>query len=292
MPAVRSHILGATLLASITLLGTFVEAASAAGVSVAPNRIVLQGRTLAATVYLSNRSDKPSTYRIGLARLRMLPSGDIVRDDDDRDTGELYADQIIRYSPRRAVIPPGGSQTVRLLVRRPRGDMPQNAEYRAHLSVRSIPDVPRLEELQESEPAPLGDDEISVRAVATVETLVPIIVRFGRLEAEAEIRDLSVALGPAPEAHLALVRSGARSLYGELAVRHVALDGETTDLGMIRGLAVYTPITGREIDCSLEIPAGVDLTSGTLVAEFHETPDGGGDQTASAEIPLGRTGTD
>ena len=292
MPAVRSPILGATLLASITLLGTFVEAASAAGVSVAPDRIVLQGRTSPprsiCRTAATSRAPTASAWR-ACACFRRATS---CADDDDRDTGELYADQIIRYSPRRAVIPPGGSQTVRLLVRRPRGDMPQNAEYRAHLSVRSIPDVPRLEELQESEPAPLGDDEISVRAVATVETLVPIIVRFGRLEAEAEIRDLSVALGPAPEAHLALVRSGARSLYGELAVRHVALDGETTDLGMIRGLAVYTPITGREIDCSLEIPAGVDLTSGTLVAEFHETPDGGGDQTASAAIPLGRTGTD
>ena len=292
MLAGRFRTLGTALVASTVLLGSWVDQSAAAGVSVAPNRILLEGRTLAATVYLTNRSDRATTYRIGLTRLRMLDSGEIVRDEDDQDTGELYANDIIRYSPRRSVIPPGGSQTVRLLVRRPRGDMPQNAEYRVHLSVRSIPDVPRLEELEGDEPTPVSDDEMSVRAVATVETLVPVIIRFGRLEAEASIRHLALELGPDPTAHLVLGRSGQRSLYGELQFEYVSPDGETADLGRIRGLAVYTPIRGRSIDYALRVPSGIDLTRGTLRAEFRETPDGGGDQTASAEIPLGRTGTD
>lgn len=276
----------AFLLAAILALSTVTDRASAAGISVAPNRIVLEGRTFAATVYLTNRSNQTNTYRIGFTQLRMLESGAIVPADPDDDTGELYADELIRYSPRRTVIPAGGSQTVRLLVRRPRGNMPQSAEYRTHLSIRSVPDVPRLDEL-ENEPAPeIGDNELSVRAVASVETLVPVIVRFGRLDAEAAISDLQLEWDEEPTIRLDLEREGTRSLYGEIRFTHVAPDGRTSPLGFMKGIAVYTPLARRHLDYRFPVPAGVDLTQGTLRVEFEETPDGGGDQTADAEIRL------
>lgn len=275
------------VLAVILALSGLPGRALATGVSVAPNRIVLEGRTFAATVYLTNRSNETNTYRIGFSKLKMLESGAIVAaDPENDDTGELFADELIRYSPRRTVIPPGGSQTVRLLVRRPRGNMPQSAEYRTHLSIRSIPDVPRLEELEAEPTASLGDDELSVTAVASVETLVPVIVRFGRLEAKASITDLHVDLEATPTVTLSLNRTGDRSLYGEVNFTYVAPDGRESSLGFMRGLAVYTPLPRRHLDYRLQIPEGVDLSVGTLRAVFEETPDGGGDQSARAELQL------
>lgn len=263
-----------------------------ASVSVAPSRIVLEGRTFAATVYLTNRGDETRTYRIGLAKLRMLESGRVVPVDDGEETGDLFANDLIRFSPRRCVIPPGGSQTIRLLVRRPRGDRPQNAEYRTHLSLRTIPDTPELEEItREAEPAE-ESDQMSVRAVATVETLVPVIVRFGRLQAEPGIEGVDLDLGPEPLVSFRLTREGDRSLYGDLRFVHVDDRGDESELGVVRGLAVYTPLTRREVAFPLDVPPNLDLSQGTLRVDFHETKEGGGNGHASASVPLTRSGTD
>jgi len=284
----------ARLLASLVLILATLGLVSHgnASVSVAPSRIVLEGRTFAATIYLTNRGDETRTYRIGLAKLRMLESGRIVPVGDDEPTEELFANDLIRFSPRRCVIPPGGSQTIRLLVRRPRGDRPQNAEYRTHLSMRTIPDTPELGEISnEAEPA-ADSDQMSVRAVATVETLVPVIIRFGRLEAEPGIEGVDVALGPEPEVSLRLTRRGSRSLYGDLHFVHVDDRGEESDLGVVRGVAVYTPLRQREVRFPLTVPPGVDLSDGSLRVEYQETEEGGGNGHASASVPLTRSGTD
>ena len=266
---------------------------SATGVSVAPSRILLEGRTFAATIYLTNRGTETNTYRVGLTKLRMLESGEILPAEASPDAGELFADDLIRWSPRRCVIPPGGSQTVRLLVRRPRGNMPQKAEYRTHLSVRSIPNVPRLEEIEDgADDTQVNDGSLSVQAVAAVETLVPVIIRFGRLEAAAGIEAVSLRPGLTPRVDFDLTRQGDRSLYGDLHFVHVDADGDESDLGHIRGLAVYTPITRRRIEYELRVPDGVDLARGSLRIDFEETEDGGGDATVSVSTPLARAGTD
>lgn len=266
---------------------------SATGVSVAPSRILLEGRTFAATVYLTNRGDETNTYRIGLSQLRMLESGEILPAANSPDAGELFADDLIRWSPRRCVIPPGGSQTVRLLVRRPRGNMPQKAEYRTHLSVRSIPDVPRLEEIEGRDSRLQGNDEnLSVQAVAAVETLVPVIIRFGRLDATPGIEDISFSSGEPPAVEFDLTRQGDRSLYGDLHFVHVAPDGDETEIGKIVGLAVYTPIRRRAIRYLLDLPPDLDTSNGSIRIDFQETQDGGGNTHTSASVPIARAGTD
>lgn len=292
MPPTSRRSPGVAILVAFLALWPGVDRADASGVSIAPNRIVLEGRTFAATVYLTNRGTETTTYRIGVSRLRMVESGSIVPVEGDPLPGELFADELIRFSPRRCVIPPGGSQTVRLLVRRPRGNSPQAAEYRAHLSVKTTPQIPRLEELENRVEEPAEAGNLSIRTIATVESLVPIIIRFGRLQATTGITDVQVLTDDEPRVEFSLTREGARSIYGQVEFTYIDPKGHEENVGLMRGLAVYTPLSTRQVSYVLELPEDVQLDGGNLRIAFEESPDGGGDQRAVATVPIGPRGTD
>ncbi|HOX26182.1 MAG TPA: hypothetical protein PLL30_08530 [Candidatus Krumholzibacteria bacterium] len=259
--------------------------ASAQGVSVAPSRIVLDGSARAATVFLSNRSNEAETYRISLAFYRMEEDGTMVRVDSLATGAENFAAGVLRYSPRRVVIPGGGSQTVRLLVRRPADRDVDDQEFRAHLSICSVPTVPRLREIEEVIPD-VPEDGFVARPVASVETLVPVIIRFGHPEARLGISAATIldqGAGERRAVTFSLDRSGQRSLYGDLTVTHVDPLGRETRLYYGRGIAVYTPNPRRVFTIAPEDP-GVDLLAGRVIVDYQETPDGGGDLQARIEI--------
>ena len=251
------------------------------GVSVAPSRILLDGRTRAATVFISNRSDEAETYRISLVYYIMEDDGTLVRSDSLAAAATNFAGEVLRFSPRRVVIPAGGSQTVRLLVRRPRDRDVDDQEFRAHLSVCSIPTVPRLREVEEKLPEIDKETQFIARPVASVETLVPVIVRFGRPEAELSLS--SAGFSPDGAVKFRLDREGQRSLYGNLTVTHFDPMGNETQLYYGRGIAVYTPNPSRLFTIKSPEP-GLDLRRGRVVVDYQETPDGGGDLRARVEL--------
>jgi len=283
LPSVRD---GAVIAASV--VGFFLSLATVAqaqGVSVAPSRILLDGRTRSATVFLSNRGNRTETYRISLVPMLMREDGALVRADSTQHEQAQFAEGTVRYSPRRVVIPAGGSQTVRLLVRRPHDLEEDDVEFRAHLSVCSIPLVPRLEELESPIPEDIPSDQFVAVPVASVETLVPLVVRFGKPKATVKIADPQLARHDNGKLYLGfdLLREGRRSLYGKLLVRHIDPAGQETQVYLGRGIALYTPNQRRifRIPCD-EFAA--DLGNGRVVIDYIETPNGGGDQKAQATI--------
>lgn len=283
LPIVRG---GAVLAVSVVGFFLFVAAgAQAQGVSVAPSRILLDGRTRSATVFLSNRGDRTETYRISLVPMIMREDGGLVRADSTEHEQAAFSEDVVRYSPRRVVIPAGGSQTVRLLVRRPRNMASGDHEYRAHLSVRSIPTVPRLDELQPPGPEDLASDRIVAIPVASVETLVPMVIRFGKPDASAAIEGPQLVSDPDNQMRLRfdLARQGERSLFGELQVLHTDPLGEETRLHFARGVAVYAPNPRRTFEIAVS-DKGVDVSQGRITIDYKETEDGGGDCRAQAVL--------
>lgn len=273
---------------AVSVVGFFLSLATmvqAQAVSVAPSRIVLDGRARSATIFLSNRGDRTETYRISLVPMVMQEDGALVRADSTQLDQACFAEDALRYSPRRVVIPAGGSQTVRLLVRRPRDLEQQDAEFRAHLSVCSIPTVPRLEELGRPIPENIPEDQIVAMPVASVETLVPMVIRFGDPEATVNIAEPRLSRGEGGQTILNfdLLREGTRSVYGDLTVNHVGLDGQETPLYLGRGIAVYTPNQRRGFSIPCD-DLGVDLSQGQVVINYVETPDGRGDQEAHMTV--------
>ena len=97
---------------------------------------------------------------------------------DEAKPGEQFADKLIRYSPRQITLEPGRTQTVRLLVRKPRDLAP--GEYRSHLLFQSVPPADFGTSV---EAEGVEEGTISVQMIPTFAISIPIIIRHGDVSA-------------------------------------------------------------------------------------------------------------
>ena len=251
------------------------------GLSIAPIRVVFDGRTRVSTVYLTNKSDHESVYRIMVRDKRMLEDGHIVDVDEPRPN-ERFASELLRFSPRRVVLRPGESQTVRVMLRNPSEGRLEHGEYRTHLIFQSVP--PPLT------PEEIAAQEGHTKAHAVIETSIPVIIR--RDNPDAEIRFETARLDTLPtrdglhQLNLVLARDGERSIYGDITVDWLDDSGRGKTIGKMVGIAVYHPTPRRNIALPLSVPAERDLSSGTLLIRFEETPLGRGDLQTDTRIDL------
>lgn len=255
-----------------------------ADLSLFPTRIVLEKNQRAAQVELMNTGSEPETYRINLVNRRMGENGEFIAIEMP-GPGELFADPLLRYSPRQVTIPPGGSQTVRILLRKP-ADLPAG-EYRSHLQFDRVADAAGANSL-ESLGKP-GDKEVGVVIRALVGASIPVIVRHGETQAAATLSDLALlpaAAGADPVLALQLNRSGNRSVYGDLVVSFTPRGGAAVELARAGGVAVYVPNALRHARMPLKLPPGLQLADGTLRLSYRERTEAGGALLAEATLNL------
>ncbi len=165
--------------------------------------------------------------------------------DPDAETDDIkWADKMIRFAPRRVTIPPGGSQQVRLLLRRPK-DLEQG-EYRGHMQI-----VTEVEaKPYENDPNPTKP---SIQLTVQPAISLPIFVRHGKLSAEASITNAKLFKSEKGlKVTLTLNRTGNRGLYGDFDF--VCNDGgENKILREIGGIAIYPETTNRDLTFNLEL---------------------------------------
>ena len=123
------------LIAISFLLGT---APAFAELMLYPTRIVIEGNQRSAQIQLINNGTESRTYRIGLVNRRMNETGSFI-DINEPLPGELFADDMLRFSPRQVTLAPGTGQTVRVMVRKP-SNLPAG-EYRSHLLFSQQPET-------------------------------------------------------------------------------------------------------------------------------------------------------
>jgi len=255
---------------TLMLLSILSGNASYAGsqIMVTPTRIVFDEKTRTQNVTVINSGNEEGTYRILLVNKRMTPDGNIVN-IDKAEEGELFADKMIRYSPRQVTLKAGQSQIVRLSLRKPR-DL-KDGEYRSHMTFKAMPqnvgtDITKA----------LNKDskEIGVKLVAIVSVTIPVIIRHGKTDVAVTINSLKLTPPskevPKPVLSLELQREGSRSIYGDF-VAELESNGKKTIVGRMNGIAVYTPNKSRTVKLPLTVPEGVKL-DGTLNVYFR-TPE-------------------
>ena len=119
------------------------------------------------------------------------------------------------------------------------------------------------------------DLTMSVKAIAILETSIPLIFREGELLATVQFAlsetRLDLAPGATPTLTVRLERTGERSVYGDLEVNHIALDGSVHQLAFMGGLAVYYPTPSRLINVGLRVPDGLRLNSGEIHVSYRES---------------------
>jgi hypothetical protein len=247
-------------------------------VTIAPKRVVLEERDRGAQVALVNNSATEKTYRIVVVEKKMTADGNLVDIEGPIDSS---AQNLITYSPRRITLPPGGTQTVRLMVRKPANLPP--GEYRSHLLFRA--EAAADEGLTLDDVNAKDGDGVSSKLIPLYSLSIPVIVRHGDGDGQAAISLAKVeADGSVPVVDVELSRSGAHSVHGDLKVVHVE-GGERRVVGSLLGVGVYSDSEKVHYQVPLFPPAGVKLGKGALEIAYTERPDEGGATLATYTLP-------
>ena len=284
------------LAAALLLLGMALCSAARADLMLHPTRVVFDRGATTAQVDLINNGTEAATYRLRLVNRRMGETGEFSAADSALP-GELFAEPMLRFSPRQVTVPAGGAQTVRIMLRK--GAEVAAGEYRSHLqfdrvaSDRVAPDrvAPDRGAPETVAPAPARDTaaapkEIGIALTALVGASMPIIVRQGATSAQVTLSDLRLADGALS---MLFERSGNASVYGDLAVTFTprgAAAAAAVQVASMGGVAVYAPNSRRRASLPVKLPAGVTLAGGRLLATYRERADQGGAVLASAAIDL------
>lgn len=267
---------------SVLLLSTVSASLTAPAIALAesilqvlPTRVVLEGPKRSMTVTLINRGDQDGNYRMFFRNIRANDNGEFSEVKEAME-GELFADNMVRFSPRRITVPARSKQSIRVLLRKPPGL--DTGEYRSHLVFRKLPTQGSILN-QDAEANSVG---FSLRPI--VEVTIPVIVRHGDTDASMSLTDATLIKSNEFENGLQFTinREGNRSLYGDVDVWWVDNQGQKQNIAMARGVAVYAPNQKRVFSLPIDL-LGKSASEGKLLLEFNEDPAYGGNLKASLE---------
>ncbi|MBI6115210.1 fimbrial biogenesis chaperone [Salegentibacter maritimus] len=241
-----------------------------------PKRLVFDGSQRSQEINLANTGSDTAVYAISFVNYKMTETGDFEQVEKP-EKGQLFAEDFLRYFPRRVSLGPNESQTIRVQLTRT-GNLEQG-EYRSHMYFRAVEEQTALgaDEAEES-------DGISINIKTVFGISIPIIIREGDSNTKIELTDFSLNTeGESPRLSLVINRTGNMSVYGYLSVTYIAPNGTETEVGMVKGISVYTPNTKRSFSFQLRNAEGIDLSTGKLKISYAEDQ---GDTLATSEIKL------
>jgi hypothetical protein len=230
-----------------TACAAFLAAASAALIPsaparaellIAPTRVVLSPATRTAELVLVNKGSETAAFRLALENRRMRDDGALEAATDPRPD-ERFAGDRLRFSPRQLVLEPGARQVVRIMADIP-ADLPQG-EYRSHLRLMSAPVSAGRTLASTANP---NDNSLSIELIAIRSLTLPVILRVGQLDATVKVDGAAMARHADDQLVLKMSRAGSRSTYGDISL---TVDGEKEPAWLVRGVAIYTPNTSRDV---------------------------------------------
>jgi len=251
-----------------------------------PTRVVFQGNARSSQIDVVNTTGQAATYRLTLVNRRMNQAGEFLPVDSPLPD-ERFADSMIRFSPRQLTVEAGGSQVIRLSLRKPQGLAP--GEYRSHLLIERVLDANAASSI-DSAVGNQSSDGLDIRLTPLVGAMIPVIVREGTAQVEMSIASMgyTARIGETPPLlNLTLERSGNWSVYGDLVVTFQADPGSApVQIARVNGLAVYVPNRERLLRVALEPPEGADLRRGKIRAVFQLRPEDGARALAEGSLEL------
>jgi hypothetical protein len=248
---------------------------------ITPKRVVFDGSKKSVDLNLANNGQDSATYAISVIQIRMKEDGSF-ETITEPDPGQRFADAYIRFFPRSVTLAPNEAQVVK--VQLIKANQLTAGEYRSHFYFRS---VPRARPLGEEE-AVIDTTTISVRLTPIFGITIPVIIRVGDNSARVTLSELEFRTvnDTVPSLRLTFYRTGEISVYGDLAVDHVSVEGKITRVGVANGVAVYTPTEARRFQLNLKTLPGIDYKSGTLRIIYSAPSDVKPARYAEAEVSL------
>lgn len=247
---------------------------------ITPNRVIFEGRKLKEELNLINTGTETTTFSVSFVQRKMKEDGsfEVVTTEQN---GQQFADPYLRIYPRQVTLRAGEAQVIMLQCKR-KADM-QVGEYRSHLYFRSEKNYEALgTKVKDTSKA------VSVQLIPIFGMSIPIIVRSGETKAVASFSSLKVSnQNEGLSLSCQLNRSGNASVYGDIKVEYISDRGKITEIGALKGVAVYAEIDKRFISIPLEKKANMKLDKGKLKVSYTTRADARTPEVyAEAEIQL------
>jgi hypothetical protein len=270
-----------SLIIILFLLSGLVRQISAQGdLLVTPVRVIFEGNKQKEEISLVNIGNDTTTYSVSFLQYNMTEDGkfELV---ENPGKGQMFADPYLRVFPRKVTLAPHESQVVRLQLRR-KADMPAG-EYRSHLYFRAD---------KESSPLSLETKKDSKLMAVQITPIfgisIPVIIRSGEVKVMSTLTEMNIEKQQDTISNLKFVinRTGNISIYGDISAEYIPVNGKPVEIGMARGVAVYTSVSRRNFSVRLKTGKGINLESGIIKVKFTSPKDSPYQLYAEKEIVL------
>jgi hypothetical protein len=228
-----------------------------------PKRIVFSGiQNRVQTLHLSNTGKDTSTYRLSYNQIRMDEDGkfNIIKEPE---ANQNFASPYLRYYPRTITLGPNEWQTVKIQLIKT--SELKEGEYRSHLYFRGVPKVKVLKNKNSASRAP-DPRKLDIQLTPIFGISIANIINVGTTNAKVTISDM--ALISSKVLSFNINRGGNQSAYGELHVKHISTEGNSTNVGLIKGYAVYAPGNLRRTRIKIKNIPSVNHSKGKLQVTY------------------------
>ena len=251
----------------ILLLSYFGLAFVASGqgdLLVTPTRIVFEDNERSKKLILINTGKDTATYVISWVHYFADENGKFHRTETPQH-GQYFANEFIRFFPRKFTLPPNEPQTLRMQLRRSAA-MP-DGEYISHLYFRA---ENKNQYNKDAQLLASGNDganpEFKIELIPIYGITIPVIVQHGEVNATTTIQELK--LNPDNRTlNFVIQREGNISVNGNLKVFHHHPDGEVTLLKEMNSATVFAPNKFRRFSLRLGAPE-IDLRQGYIELKY------------------------
>jgi P pilus assembly chaperone PapD len=267
------------ILITMLFFGLALQMSAQGDLLVSPVRVIFEGNKQKEEISLVNIGNDTTTYSVSFLQYNMNEDGNFVLIENPGE-GQMFADPYLRIFPRKVTLAPHESQVVRLQLRRKPDMMP--GEYRSHLYFRS-----------EKESAPLSMEAkkdaklMSIQITPVFGISIPVIIRSGDVKASSELSDMRIENQQDTITNLKFVinRTGNMSVYGDIIAEYIPTKGKTVEIGLAKGVAVYTSISKRNFSVRIKTK-GLNLETGKVKLRFTSPKDSPYELYAEKELLL------
>lgn len=248
---------------------------------ITPRRVVFEGTKRSQELNLANTGQDTAKYNVSILQYRMKEDGSF-QEITTPDEGQNFADKFIRFFPRTVTLAPNEAQVVKMQLIKT--EQLQPGEYRSHVYFRAVPKQTALGTIEK----PKDSTAIGVKLVPIFGITIPVIIRSGESTMKVSLSDLKLEVvnDTIKRLGLAFNRTGNMSVYGDLLVQYTAPSGAATTVGVVKGIAVYTPNTVRRFQIDLDSRVKVDYHNGTIKVTYSSQSDTKPEKYTEAELKL------
>ena len=271
------------LFLSIQFLSIFTaqEIKAQGNLLITPRRVIFEGTKRSQELNLANTGKDTAKYNVSIIQYRMNENGSFT-EITTPDPGQNFADKFIRFFPRTVTLAPNEAQVVKMQLIRT--DQLKPGEYRSHVYFRAVPKQTALgteEKIKDS-------TAIGVKLVPIFGITVPVIIRSGESTMKVTVSDLNLEIigDTIPRLKFSFNRSGNVSAYGDLKVEYISDLGISRQVGIIKGIAVYTPNPVRKFQMDLENKNMAEYHKGKLKITFSSQSETKPEKYTEAELKL------